>query len=239
MNIAAKKPKGSGTADHYAGDMILQTLRAQILSGKLLPGQRIHQGELAKSFHVSRTPIHEVLLRLHEEELVRLVPNGTVTVVVLTSEDIEEILGIMASLEITASRTAACKVGEREKSELREIAGELDAAVNKQDSLLSFRAGYRLHDMIFAVAGNKRAQRIFRRLSGQLQRNLFIAEQGSGMLTLISNEQKAIIDVLLSGDPNETEITMRRHLSVVRSLLLQSNAMNEKLNQLLSNLKST
>lgn len=40
-------------------EYVYRVLRDNIMTLKLLPGTTINEGELAESFHMSRTPVHE------------------------------------------------------------------------------------------------------------------------------------------------------------------------------------
>ena len=55
-------------------DVVFNTLRDAILTGKLLPGERLMENHLAEQLGVSRTPIREALRMLEQEKLVELIP---------------------------------------------------------------------------------------------------------------------------------------------------------------------
>ena len=51
-------------------DEVYLRLRDYILSGTLVPDERLHQSDLAQMLGVSRTPVREALLRLEREGLI-------------------------------------------------------------------------------------------------------------------------------------------------------------------------
>ena len=55
-------------------DVVFNTLRDAILTGKLVPGERLMENQLAEKLGVSRTPVREALRMLELENLVELVP---------------------------------------------------------------------------------------------------------------------------------------------------------------------
>ena len=54
-------------------DVVFNTLRDAILTGKLVPGERLMENQLAEKLGVSRTPVREALRMLELENLVELV----------------------------------------------------------------------------------------------------------------------------------------------------------------------
>ena len=57
-------------------DVVFNTLRDAILTGKLVPGERLMENQLAEKLGVSRTPVREALRMLELENLVELVQKG-------------------------------------------------------------------------------------------------------------------------------------------------------------------
>ena len=57
-----------------SSDEIYHTLRSEILSLTLAPGQLIAEAELARRFGVSRTPVRTALSRLQADKLVEVFP---------------------------------------------------------------------------------------------------------------------------------------------------------------------
>ncbi len=224
--------KGKSAEDTGAGQIskekIYQSLRAEIISHRLKPGQAIREDELAERLGVSRTPVREMLRRLEQEDLVRVVPNRGVFVSELTDKDIEEVLEIRLALETAAARAAATKLTADQLKELKEIRKQLDAAVRLKDSVISFEADTRLHSLILLAAGNKRAHRIINNLMGQIHRIRFISGHKPGRIDTTVKEHKEIVQALLNRDPGRAEEAMRKHLESTRKILLPSSDIDKK-----------
>ena len=77
---------------------VFKMLRQAILTGKLQPGDRLVERELAEQLGVSRTPVREALRKLELENLVTHIPRKGV-VVSESRKDVIEIFDIRASLE--------------------------------------------------------------------------------------------------------------------------------------------
>ena len=80
-------------------DSCLTRLRQLVLTGELLPGEKLNQAELAQRLGVSRVPVREALASLRAEGLVEARPNTGYTVVRPSVEDLAEIYQMRALLE--------------------------------------------------------------------------------------------------------------------------------------------
>ena len=216
-------------------EKIYQSLRADIISHRLRPGQAIREDELADRLGVSRTPVREMLRRLEQEDLVRVVPNRGVFVSELTDKDIEEVLEIRLALETAAARSAATKLSPEQIKELKDIRKQLDTAVKLKDSVLSFEADTRLHGLILQAAGNKRAHRIINNLMGQIHRIRFISGHKPGRIDTSVKEHKEIVQALLNGNPVPAEEAMMKHLNSTREILLPSSDIDKKFEEFVRN----
>src|SRR6266516_1499251 len=81
-------------------------LKAMIYKGKLRPGQRLVERELASRLRTSRIPVRESLARLEMEGLVRTIPNTSTYVEDFPPQRVMEMYSMRLLLEPEASRLA-------------------------------------------------------------------------------------------------------------------------------------
>ena len=67
-----------------------EKLRSLLVEGKIPPGSKLNERELAESLKVSRTPIREAIRRLAAEGLVELIANRGAIAVQLSLDDVLE-----------------------------------------------------------------------------------------------------------------------------------------------------
>jgi DNA-binding GntR family transcriptional regulator len=87
-----------------------QKLRELIVWGRIAPGTRIIERDLARRLEISRTPIRSALQRLQQEGYVTTAGNGRqarLSVAPLTIGDARELFAIVATVEGLAGRLAA------------------------------------------------------------------------------------------------------------------------------------
>lgn len=80
-------------------EQIYQILRADILSQKIPPGEKLTLKNLKEQFEVSSTPIREALTRLTEDGLVNYYSNVGVNVISLNEQDLIELYEFMGDLD--------------------------------------------------------------------------------------------------------------------------------------------
>lgn len=78
---------------------VYHALRTEILSGVLVPGQRLVQAECAERLEVSVTPVREALRRLQSEGMVSMVAHAGATIRQLSIDDAREIYALRFLIE--------------------------------------------------------------------------------------------------------------------------------------------
>lgn len=139
--------------DSLAGG-VYRTLRRAILNGQLKPGERLRQESLAKELDVSQTTVRDALNQLIGEGLAVRVPYKGVSVVTLSSADLEDIYAVRAVLEGLAAKSAAEQITNEELSEMRDILP--DTIVNEDPaSVAKAREANRKFHEIFIQASRR------------------------------------------------------------------------------------
>src|SRR5207253_6186016 len=106
-----------------------ELIREAIVDGRLEPGRRLKEEELARELGISRTPVREALLVLQSEGLVAAEPNRGATVRSHDAEDLDDLYQLRALLEGYAARRAATRIAE-------EALGELAASCERLATLV-------------------------------------------------------------------------------------------------------
>lgn len=111
--------------DGEAGVRVANLLRAEILAGRILPGTRIRQEDLAERFGASRVPVREALRILNSEGLVTLVANTGAWVATLTLGECEEVYQMRERLEPLLLAYSAPHLTADDLAHLRSLADEM------------------------------------------------------------------------------------------------------------------
>lgn len=138
-------------------DSVYQQILEAILTGALASGTELSEVTLAAELGVSRTPVHEALLRLTADGLVEHLPNRCDRVMRFTDDDVRAIYDMRVVLECAAVERAAVRIDADELADLIAEADALAAAPNSRTwptRALDFDV--RLHAAFAAASGNER-----------------------------------------------------------------------------------
>ena len=88
-----------------------QRIRELIVHGKLAPGSRVVEADVANRLDVSRTPVRAALHRLQQEGYIRVIAGSgskaKLVIAPLTQEDAKELYSIVARIDGLSARAAA------------------------------------------------------------------------------------------------------------------------------------
>lgn len=109
-----------------AREQIYQHLRRAILSGDFTAGTLFSDGEVAKAFDVSRTPVREAVQKLETEGLIVRIPQKGNIVQGLSIKDVAHIYSIRKALEALAIRYAVRKITTEELGSMKNVLEKAD-----------------------------------------------------------------------------------------------------------------
>lgn len=109
-----------------AHQLVLETLRRAILTGRIPSGTRLVQAELAEQLKVSTTPVREALRDLATEGLIKLDAHRGAEVRSLSGPEVSEIYRIRSILEPEAMRLAIERISDEEIATAAKIQARAD-----------------------------------------------------------------------------------------------------------------
>lgn len=185
-----------------AQDVVLRSLRTDLLTGVLAPGDQIVQESLADRYGVSRVPLREALKTLESEGQVVYFPHRGYFVAELSVADLLEVYRLRELLEAEAIRHAVPTLSDADVAAISELAVEIDDAATDDDVLAMTAANRRFHFAIFDASGLPRLSRLLRQLwdATDAYRALYFSEQVNR--ERVSTEHLLMLDALRARDAN-------------------------------------
>ena len=214
--VEAPREPLTRTASAVAAELI----RAAILDGRLEPGQRLKEEELARELGISRTPVREALLVLQTEGLVEGAPNRGAAVRAYDDADLDDLYQLRAVLEGFAARLAAARISAEQVERLRASCERFAAlrAAEDVDELVAENLVF--HDTILEAAGSERLTALVR---GVVQLPLVYRSYHwySPEQRLISDHYHRQLAAALAGrDAERAEMVMKEHVLEARDFLI-------------------
>jgi DNA-binding GntR family transcriptional regulator len=197
---------------------LVDGLRDMIFTGRLSPGTRLLQEQLAAELGVSRTPLREAIRILVADGLLVPVPgsgNGTVKVVELTADDVVQLYQVREVIDGLAARLCA----ERElppavQARLKASLDRLSGSCEPFDLTEYVTAHADFHVAILRDCGNARLSHMepLVRLSAQMLFRRFVG-RGNEMKRSIA-AHRDILAAILDSDAPRAEKLARDHICV-------------------------
>ena len=151
-------------------DAAYEAIRREIVEGRLEPGERLRDHDLAGRLGLSRTPVREALGRLEEEGLVETRPQSYTRVAPLSRRDVREAFPVVAVLHGLATELAVPALLPRELTHLREVNAAFGAALDRGDVEAALAADDEFHGIFLTAASNAELRRCIERLMPRLRR---------------------------------------------------------------------
>ena len=203
-------------------DVVFNTLRDAILTGKLVPGERLMENQLADKLGVSRTPVREALRMLELENLVELVPRKGAQVLDMSEKDITNILEVRSALEGLATSVACKKMSKEDLQQLKNMEVDFEKAVADNDVERFVDIDEDFHDLIFSATENDKLINIFRNLRIQLYRyRMAQAKNNETSMSTIVAHHRSIIRAIENHDAEEGASIAQGHIKYQTESILR------------------
>lgn len=132
---------------------IANVLRDAVADGSFMPGDRLHQEDLAEKFGVSRVPVREALSLLVADGLAMHIPNKGIRVSPMTLIEFDDITELRLLLEPAALRSSFPNLTEQD---FNLALGYLDQAVSHWKEPLGAKLHWQFHKLIYSRAQRPR-----------------------------------------------------------------------------------
>lgn len=186
-------------------------LREAIVSGKYKPGQRLNESQLARELNISRIPIREALMQLHEHGLVMNHERRGMFVTELEDDEVQQINGLRVVLEAEAIRLCRARM-------TRQLAAKLNALVDKMEEsnegneIEMANVDMEFHRTVWKATGNPYLAKTMESLTTVLFAHTALENASHDDLHWRLNHHREFLDVILGKSDITPEEAVIRHL---------------------------
>ena len=209
-------------------DVVFQTLRQAILSGRVQPGERLMEIHLARRLGVSRTPVREAIRKLELEGLVCIVPRKGAVVAEITQSDMEDVLEVRRALEDLAVRKASQCMSAVQLEALKAASFRFEECLREGDLRASAQADEDFHEIISEATGNLRLLQILNNLRSQIYRYRLENLKDKSSYPDLIRQHALIIEAMAAHDPEKASQVLGMHIEKQRVSIIESLRSKEK-----------
>jgi DNA-binding GntR family transcriptional regulator len=202
-------------------EQVAQRLRQMLVEGRIAPGAKLNERELAELLNVSRTPLREAIKMLAAEGLVELLPNRGAIALSLGEADVLNTFEVMAGLEGMAGELAAQRITPEELAEIQAMQFEMMAAYTRRDLSAYYTINARIHEAISAAAKNPVLATVYHQVNARLQALRFRSNQDGEKWQRAMKEHEKMIEALSARDGAAMRDVLQQHLRNKRDVVLE------------------
>lgn len=208
----AVKPRRSALVPTLSS-IVQQKIVNDISQGRLPPGMRLEEEELARRYDVSRTPIREALRQLSAIGMVDIRHRQGVVVASRSQQHFTNLLEVVADLEAASARYAAQRMTDAERNRLQALHEQMRVIAEQSAAARFDKANGLLHQLIHEGAHNDIL------LNGIVQMRMrtlpytrleFISERRRMVISHM--EHNAIVHAIMRREPEMAYQAMRLHV---------------------------
>ena len=213
-------------------EQVYHELKNRILSGALQPGIIYSETKTAAELGVSKTPVKSAILRLSQENFVRIIPSRGYQLRGITVEDIWESYRVRTAIESFSAvqlmlrrHTPEGKIAINELEQLLEdlqrlIAIWSDDEDNQELMLMLLEENVKFHQAIIESSGSSKFIELFQGYSHSVLKttaeNQRISYRSFSKLNEIYSEHKQIVDSIRNGDELGCYHAIEAHMRIAR-----------------------
>ena len=190
---------------------VAEQLRQRIFRRELEPGSWIDELKIAEEFGISRTPLREALKVLAAEGLVTMKVRRGAYVTEMSEKDLRDVYHLLSLLESDAAGVVAERATPEQQQTLRDLHAELESAAGNREAF--FSVNERFHMALLDMADNRWRSQMVADLRKVMKLNRHNSLFKQGRIEDSLSEHRAILDAMLSRDPEGTRRAMQAHFA--------------------------
>ncbi|MBP0493290.1 GntR family transcriptional regulator [Pararoseomonas indoligenes] len=209
----------SVTGGETLASALRRRLEADIADGRLDPGTRLDEQDVAQRFGVSRTPVREAFRLLASDRLVELRGRQGAVVRSIGVHTLIEMFQVMGELEGLCARLAARRASPRQLERMTAIHARLEAAAESGPDLF-YDVNQEFHEAIYEASCNVFLAEETRKLRNRVATYRRRVTRMPDRIRDTIREHAEIMDAIAGRDPERAHSVMRSHLTLLGDNLL-------------------
>ena len=204
----ARRPRPPGTLSVARRSLEVQAterLREEIVGGRLRPGSRLTEQELALATGLSRGTVRGALAQLARDGLVRQIPYTGWTVRELGADDAWELYTLRSALEGLGARLAAARADPVASGRIEQAFADLLAACRKGVPATMAERDFALHAAIIGAASHDRLAEQYRNVEHQIRMHIISSDALITDPDELAAQHRPLVEAVLHGDPTAAE----------------------------------
>lgn len=209
-------------------EVVYEQIKLQILTGKIKPGTRMMEVEVANEMGVSRTPVREAIRKLEKEGLITIEPRRGAYVSDISVKDMVDILEVREDLEGLAASLAAERITKEQLSEMEEVTRSYSKAIADNDTEAIIKYDEQFHKLIVNSSGNNTLISLSETIQDLALRFRYLYYDDFSRYENMPSEHKHIMEAIVSGDKEAARRVADSHVGKLKKFIMDEDGTNFK-----------
>ncbi|SDP60371.1 DNA-binding transcriptional regulator, GntR family [Ralstonia sp. 25mfcol4.1] len=187
-------------------------LTQAIIEGRLPPGSRIVEADIARRMNVSRAPVREAARRLERQGVLVAKPRHGFAVRTVTVREIDDLFQVRLNMELMAASLACAQASD---AGLDQLIAMVDDMVRDAESLPQIERVARdlaFHTAICELSGNAYLHRVFSQMLTEIRMVVAVIDSVYHDPRAVAETHRPIAMALRTRDVDATTSALRFHI---------------------------
>lgn len=194
---------------------VAEILREAITSGRLKPGDRLIELDLAAELGTSRAPIREALRQLEQEGLVASYPYRGSEVLGVSQDEVEQVLvPIRITLERFAFGKALDKLSSGDLDELQGLVDDMLVAAGAGEAERLADLDIRFHELVITRSEQRHCLQMWKTIQPRVRAYFRRDAPAHSDPADVARQHQELLDVIRSGDRDAVLDAVERHIHI-------------------------
>lgn len=201
-------------------ERIEESLRQAILDGALLPGQKLVEGEIARQFGVSRSPVREAIQELERQGYVVKKPRRGTFVTELSAEDVTEVYSLRVLLEGYAAAIIGQTCDPQVLDRMQGLVERMKQAAARASFVEFSDADLDFHNLLCTAAGHSRLVYLSKCLRTQMGFLAVLPKYSKAEVDGLVEDHRSLVEAIVDRRPDRARDIVRRHIRQAGQLFI-------------------
>lgn len=198
-------------------EIAYRTLRNEIVSMELKPGEAISTQDIANRLNISRTPVREAFIKLQGEKLLEISPQKATIVSRIDVDRLYQEWFIREALEVTNMRNFAAVASRETIKTMRKNIQEQYQALEEGDYVKYLELDNSFHQLEFLDTGEALAASLLVQMNGHYDRVRLITANVNNRAKHIVREHEKLVDCISQKDADGAVRLLEQHIRELQS----------------------
>nr|WP_042193655.1 GntR family transcriptional regulator [Kibdelosporangium sp. MJ126-NF4]CEL20825.1 Transcriptional regulator, GntR family [Kibdelosporangium sp. MJ126-NF4]CTQ98370.1 Transcriptional regulator, GntR family [Kibdelosporangium sp. MJ126-NF4] len=194
-------------------EQVVRILREAITSGRLQPGERLVEIDLAAELGTSRAPVREALRQLEQEGLVISYPYRGTEVLGVSQDELEQVLvPIRITLERFAFARALGKLHQEDLATLQALVDAMQVAAREGATDQLVDADVRFHELVIERSEQRHCLQVWQSIEPRVRAYFRRDATAHDDPMSVAKQHQELLDLIRNGDETTVLDAVERHI---------------------------